>query len=53
MLREIVFCEYCATSINNPLLELCQKTLNDIKKDVDIYNWRNQNNTNQTKGQTK
>ena len=43
LLREIVFCNQCCTGgINQPLQELCRKTLDIIKKDVDHMNWRSQ-----------
>jgi len=38
-----VSCNQCCTGgINQPLQELCRKTLDIIKKDVDVYNWRSQ-----------
>jgi hypothetical protein len=40
LLREIVFCEQCSKEINEPLQELCRKTLDDIKTDVDYIDWR-------------
>jgi len=43
LLREIVFCNQCCTGgINLPLQELCRKTLDNIKKDVDHMDWRSQ-----------
>ena len=42
LLREIVFCNQCCSGINQPLQELCRKTLDIIKTDVDHTDWRSQ-----------
>jgi hypothetical protein len=42
LLREIVFCKQCCSGINQPLQELCRKTLDIIKTDVDHTDWRSQ-----------
>ena len=40
LLREIVECKQCTSNMNQPLIDLCQKTLDGVKTDVETYGWR-------------